>query len=430
MSHRLVPHAIWFTVALGAYGLGKWSFQSQADRAAGTVIQVNGVGSGQADTASNLLVRKASQGTESPGAVGVAKRAFTQDDLESIAKEAFSDPNPLKRELAFARLLEGLTPENAEQIREQMRGGRASGDQWRLFQYAWGSVDGPGALAKAAEIDRKDWRERAVSTALSGWASADPAKAIAWLGEMEESERGQYQDDLVNGLADSDIGVASDYVLGLVEAGDRRGPELMGAVAGEQLRKSGPIVAASWAQKLPDGSAKGSALDRVAHDYVGKDPAAAAAWAEQFATADYGARVIEEVGDEWAERDPASAVSWLETLDDGAGKREGFESALGEWVRKDPTGASQYLVEMPPGELKDTAINGFVSRLAWEDPQSAITWAGTIEQESTRMEALTRAGQAYFRRDQEGAREWLQTSGLSEEAQKKVTEVRRDRRRG
>ena len=429
MSHLLTPHAVWFTVAIGAYGLGKWSVQSQSDPAAEVMVQAQGVESGLGASPSALLVRQASEESDLDGSVAGAKRTFGQGGIETIAKEAFSDPNPLKRELAFARLLEGLTPENAEEIREQLRDGSASGDQWRLFQYAWGSVDGPGALSKATEIERKDWREGAVSTALSGWASADPSKAIAWLGEMDEGERGRYQDDLVNGLADSDIGLASDYVLRMVEAGDRRGAELMGTVAGEQLRKSGAIVAASWAEKLPNGAAKGSALDRVANAYVEKDPASAAAWAEQFATADYGARVIEEVGDEWAERDPASAVSWLESLDDSAGKREGFESALGEWVRKDPTAASQYLVEMPQGELKDTAINGFVSRLAWEDPQSAITWAGTIQQAETRMEALTRAGQAYFRRDREGATEWLETSGLSEEAQKKVTEVRRDRRR-
>ena len=223
MSHRLIPHAVWFTVAIGAYGLGKWSVQSQSDRAAEVMVQAQGVESGLGASPSALLVRQTSEESDLDGSVAGAKRTFGQGGIETIAKEAFSDPNPLKRELAFARLLGGLTPENAEEIREQLRDGSASGDQWRLFQYAWGSVDGPGALSKATEIERKDWREGAISTALSGWASADPSKAIAWLGEMDEGERGRYQDDLVNGLADSDIGLASDYVLRMVESGDRRG---------------------------------------------------------------------------------------------------------------------------------------------------------------------------------------------------------------
>ncbi len=362
--------------------------------------------------------------------IGMAAGPLSEADIKTIAKEAFSDPNPLKRELAFARLLEGLTPENAAQIREQMREGRASGDQWRLFQYAWGAVDGPGAIAVAQEIERKDWRERAVSEALSGWASADPQQAIDWLGELPAEERGRFQDELVGGLADHNIDIASNYVLELAAAGDRRSSDLMGIVAGEQLRKEGPLVAASWAERLPDGAAKGSALDRVANAYVDRDPAAAAAWAAQFATADYGSRVIEEVGDEWAERDPAASVAWLESLPDSKGTREGFESALGEWVRKDPTTASQYLIDMPASETKDMAVNGFVSRLAWEDPQSAIAWAETIQQEETRMEALTRVGYAYYRRDRDAATEWLATSGLSEDAQKKIIESRSRGRRG
>jgi len=29
---------------------------------------------------------------------------------------------------------------------------------------------------------------------------------------------------------------------------------------------------------------------------------------------------------------------------------------------------------MPESELKDSAINGFVGRLAWENPTAATTW--------------------------------------------------------
>ena len=84
---------------------------------------------------------------------------------------------------------------------------------------------------------------------------------------------------------------------------------------------------------------------------------------------------------------------------------------------------------MPQSELKDTAVSGFVSRLAWEDPASAIVWADSIQQSKIRTDALTRAAQALFVRDREAAIEWLPNSGLPPEAQKKVLETRRDRRR-
>ncbi|MEZ5328996.1 MAG: hypothetical protein R3F19_28455 [Verrucomicrobiales bacterium] len=427
-------HGLWFAAALGAFGAGKFSNRQTPPDVAGapgtrTYLSTQVLGG----TAGGTKSGAGSMEDESTGKGGKGAKTvfepFQDNEIAAIASEAFSDPNPLKRQLAFARLLEGLTPENAELIREQMRGGKAQGDQWRLFQYAWGAADGEGALAAASAIENKDRRNGALGSALSGWASADPAKAISWLGSMEDGdEKNRLQDSLVGGLADYDIGTATNYVLKLADAGDKRAAQYMETVASEQIRKDGYQTAATWAGNLPAGDAKGAALDRVANTYVARDAEGAAAWAAQFADKEYGARVIEEVGDEWAERDPAASVAWLESLNDGQGKSEGMSSALGEWARRDPTAASEYLNAMPASDLKDTAVNGFVRRVAWEDPESAIVWANSISQEDVRNQAMTRAAQAYFVRDREAALQWLPNSGLSEEAQLKVLETRNDRR--
>jgi hypothetical protein len=66
--------------------------------------------------------------------------------LEALVNQAMKDPNPLNRRLAFARLLESLTPENAESVRAQLVSLGAEGDQWRDFCYAWG-----GALGQSGD---------------------------------------------------------------------------------------------------------------------------------------------------------------------------------------------------------------------------------------------------------------------------------------
>ncbi len=118
----------------------------------------------------------------------------------------------------------------------------------------------------------------------------------------------------------------------------------------------------------------------------------------------------------------------MESLDDGSGKTSGYRTALREWAGRDPKAASEYLVSMPQSESKDHAIGGFVGRLAWEDPVSAIQWAGEIGDGGHREEVLMQAGQAYYRKSPEAAVEWLVESGLSEAAQAKVLEA--PRRRG
>ena len=77
---------------------------------------------------------------------------------------------------------------------------------------------------------------------------------------------------------------------------------------------------------------------------------------------------------------------------------------------------------------RDSAISGFVGRLAWEDPTAAITWAGEISSDGARERTLIQAGQAYLRRQPEQAKEWLPTSGLSPEAVNKVLNPERRRR--
>jgi hypothetical protein len=49
-----------------------------------------------------------------------ASRAASRGDMLALAEEAARDPNPITRRLAFTRLLESLTPENALAVRNQL----------------------------------------------------------------------------------------------------------------------------------------------------------------------------------------------------------------------------------------------------------------------------------------------------------------------
>ena len=76
---------------------------------------------------------------------------------------------------------------------------------------------------------------------------------------------------------------------------------------------------------------------------------------------------------------------------------------------------------MEASPVRDSAVEGFTERLAREDPQSAVTWAATIQDEGMRNEALTDTARSWYRQDEAAASAWLETSGLSEDAQTKVT---------
>lgn len=433
MNRSILVHGLWGLAAVGAFAVGmQWGgSSSDSERLAG------------GERGSRFLEGDDGRLSALPGASGSGKGVVLKDDanigfgaaviqlndarIAELGETALKDPNPLKRRAAFDELLKGLTEENALAIREQIKGMDQRSSEFRDFHYAWGAVAGDSAVLHGMESGERD-----MAVTLAGWAGADPAGAMAWfdgLSEKEGAGNHELKAGLVHGLADTDPVDAANFVFELGAKGDRQAEDLLSIVTGEMLRSVGADESSRWAESLPAGELRASAMDRVANRLVAENPEAAAAWVERFASDPTSARVIEEVGDEWAERDPVAAVGWLETLDSGDGKKWAMSSAFGEWVKRDPLAASEHLVAMNDSPERDSAISGFAGRLAWEDPQSAIAWAGEISDPQARENTLVRAGQAMLRRDAEGARQWLQTSGLSAEAQKKVLAPQGRRRR-
>jgi hypothetical protein len=311
-----------------------------------------------------------------------------------------------------------MTPENAGQIREQLLELGAGGDEWRDFNYAWGAIAGEEALAFASESEEED-----MEAVMSGWAAAKPQEALALLENLPENyedQRRQITQSVVTGLADADQGMATDFVLRLAADGNDRADNWMRIVANEALRSGGVEEASAWADGLPDGDVKGSAMDRIAGTFVREDPEAAASWAEQYADQDYAARVIEEVGDEWSEREPEAAVAWLDGLPEGRGQNEGLNSAFGEWEDRDPEAAGNYLLNMPTSDKRDNAIRGFADGYAWQDPETSLAWAGAISNPEVRNDSIQRVGRVYWRRDREAAQAWLESSNLAPEVKESI----------
>lgn len=425
MQKTLIIHGCWALVAIGAFSLG--------GRRGGPASGVTSDPSGRADfspstgsmgdagldarrSRSGNREQKIRTGSKLEGRFG--KIVSGSESLESLVAQALKDPNPITRRLAFSRLLEALTPENAEAIRSQLVTLGAEGDQWRDFHYSWGAISGEAAFDHAATSEERD-----LAATMTGWAAANPSAALAMLGNLPpelEGQRDELTASIVTGLAHHNSSLATDLVLQLGQEGNQRAGDLMKIVAKESLRSDGAEQASRWAESLPDGPLKGTAMVQIAESYARNDPLAAARWAGRFADKDYASNAIEQISGRWAENDPVAAVGWLESLPVGGGQTAGLRSVFGDWEDSDPVAAGNYLLAMPQSAKRDSAVSGFAMGYAWQNPQVAIAWAQDIQNPELRQSSLTRAGQAYFRVDPNGARAWIETSGLPAETQQKL----------
>lgn len=425
MKKSMIIHGGWALAVIAAFSFGARNGGPSGGEPADSAGRSDRFRSSSALGASGADSRTGRRGTrpaedraESRLGALFGKIVSASGNLDSLAEQALRDPNPINRRLAFSRLLEALTPENAEEIRSKLVALGADDDQWRDFHYSWGAISGKAAFDHAAASDEPD-----LAATMTGWAAANPTEALTMLANLPPEMQGQRDEltaSIVSGLSHHDRGMATDLVLKLGQEDDRRAGNLMEIVARETLRNQGPEAASQWAESLPDGALKGTAMARIAETYARKDPLAAAEWAQRFAGEDYASRTIEQIGGRWAESDPAAAVNWLETLPSGNGQTAGLRTAFGDWEDRDPAAAGEHLAAMPQSPQRDSAISGFAMGYAWQNPQLAIAWAQDIRDPALRQTSLTRAGQAYFRRDPEGARAWLETSGLPAETQQQI----------
>ena len=424
MSKTLKVHSLWLGISILSFVIGYSIFPSNTQNKNSS--KKNGLQS------SSLLEES---GDKSPRGLTdgkvLAENVLKEDsqsntnqlsdlDIESIGAQLRGSTNPIDRRLAFSKLLEGLTAENALLIRDQIKSFDPNSAEFKEFHYAWGAVGGTDAIMFGVDTVEPD-----MQPALSGWASSDPQKAIEWFEALDmendssfdpllkdrkmkaEDLKNHLLGGLVQGLSNSDPDLAIDYVKEVIDSGNRVGYRLMHAPISAMIQTNSPSEAAQWAAQLDEGEIRNQAMSRTADNYAKKDFEAAKEWAESFGSDNGVERVIDPVTRNWASKDPEAALEWVSTLPEGNAQHSGTSAALHQWAEKDPTAASNYLAEMPESDMRNAAIAGFSNRLVWENPQAAMTWASSISgNDQFRNEVMTRVGRSWQRKDPKGAAQW------------------------
>ena len=356
-----------------------------------------------------------------PSLLNIKKGPLSKDQIEALVLAATKSRNPVERRQAFDRILEEIasdsfTVEQAMAIRSAMAENRANGEQWRLFDYAWGANDPAAAVAHIDEIAQQH-RKGFTSNMLPGLASVDPQTAIGIVASIEDLRFRQHLTGrLIEGLVDNDPALATDYVMRLAENNDPNARQYMKRVAREVLNTSGLEGGMQWAEWLPEGPLQGAALIPIANEFASNDPQGAAKWAEGYLgeneNGNHVSRIFGEVVREWGNWEEAS--QWVQSLPAGQGQLDALSAVYGFRGAREPQVAVQDIIAMPDSPDKNFAINGFISGLARQDGETAVIWAAEITDPGMRTEAIIRAGRQFYHQDQNAAAEWFGSADLPE----------------
>ena len=112
-----------------------------------------------------------------------------------------------------------------------------------------------------------------------------------------------------------------------------------------------------------------------------------------------------------AEQDIHEGVRWAATLP--ADARDAANLALARaWIKQDESAAAEWLATWPAGQSKDEAVEALTGWILDDDPESALTWAASI-QAKERFSLMQKALERLTVRDPAAAERAMQT--LSEE---------------
>lgn len=448
----LIP--LFSVTAAAAFGLG-WTVRPDAVKEAESAASSRGESARAGRTVSAGRSGRGSSAVAGPEGAFLSRYMvdgkISGTDMEAAITEIANTNDPILRQKMFSVLLENLTAENAKDAFVALQNNRSGGgfgrgndDQLRLLANAWGRIDGPGAIAALKEIaaeagEEGNGRDRGwggrgpdeMSSVLAGWATVDGAAAAEYVNGIEDAREqrgaafGVLQGMLVNGV-DEAVGFISSLPAG--EDGDRTKGMYMAMVTGEMIEQ-GLDQAKNWVDTVKDPELRTGALARVTMEMMQDDRAGAAEWIAKFGDEDAAAPAVSRLADSWSREDPKAVIDWAENLS-GKAKAEAYQEAMGSWAREDAAAAGEYLKGMTESPERDAAVEGYATRVSRENPATAMQWAETIADQNVRQETVVEVARDWMRNDKAAAEQWIQSSGLSEEVVKSISEPRRDFGRG
>ena len=163
---------------------------------------------------------------------------------------------------------------------------------------------------------------------------------------------------------------------------------------------------------IPDEAERKQAKQMMLSQLAMASPDQAIAWMKTQPAAEQSELRV-SIGTMLMMSDPKQGASiLLEGATDGE-KPQRYATVIGSWAHFDTNAAGTWLREQPQGPHLDNARESFVRTASQKDPESAMAWAGTITDSSTRVTSTITAYQAWKKKDAAAADRALEASGLS-----------------
>lgn len=279
----------------------------------------------------------------------------SKEEILKVTRGILRDPNSRRQLRNFLVLLDGLTPENAQTMREVFASwpekGRGFPRQCQnLFFQRWGELAGEEAFrATTNPIPGETGDYVNMQAAMYGWAQNNLAGALSFAEGLPDQSREREAANwaLTETLVLTDLERAAEFVLKLSEPeGGQDWYFAMLAESAEERQRSD--LFAEWFEHAPDGPRKGRLALKTLDVLRAK-------------STDEAVEFLTDVGDaqwrnwdmywptaaDYAKRDPKAALEWVFSLPQFPNEPAppGLAAVLEQWHSQQPDAAKTWLLQ-------------------------------------------------------------------------------------
>ena len=97
---------------------------------------------------------------------------------------------------------------------------------------------------------------------------------------------------------------------------------------------------------------------------------------------------------------------------------------MSNWSQNDPVGAGKFLESLPAGKSRESALQSYVSQLAWQSPEFAAPFVNQIGDENQRYNSAQNIARSWLRNDLDSAQKWIATLTLSDDKKQMLLKMR------
>lgn len=282
------------------------------------------------------------------------------------------------------------------------------------FSHEIGQMDAKAVLKSLKELsEQTPGPDRLISQQLllARFAELDPETALSYADSLKGADKQLGALAIISTWAENAPKTAADYfdanadAFGILAASQG---QAAGAIAAAWARRD-PDAAFQWASELPEevrGEAYGQIISQLSVSASDRALGIINAMPPGYERTE----LLQTLTARWAQDAPRETADWATRIPDATEQSRAVGTLVTSWMQTNPQEASQWVNHLPPGPSRDAAIAAMNQSSAFRrDPQTAVLWASTIQEEKLRNATLQAALNRWMATDPKAAQVWLQS---------------------